>query len=102
MPDLCGVDDCMRRAVVSIDREDFPKPIRMCATHTEDFRMNGSHWTVKWDAATPVSVQGAPVRAPGRETSEVPDPTGPSDGDRKDRVWSRLAAWRPAVRRPGP
>lgn len=42
VPVMCRVDGCGLRAVASVVREDLPGPIQLCATHTEDFRMNGA------------------------------------------------------------
>ncbi|MDE3203585.1 MAG: hypothetical protein KGQ66_05120 [Acidobacteriota bacterium] len=81
-PSGCQVDGCDRRAAASLRRDDLPGPVRLCFTHTEDFRMNGPAWTVIWGSSEhgPVSVVPAPAaavgRAPGvaadRSTSEAP------------------------------
>ena len=70
---MCQVDGCGRRAAASVVREDLPGPIRMCATHTEDFRMNGAAWTVTWSAgeAGPITVQAAPAAPVGRSSLDV-------------------------------
>ena len=70
-PVMCQVDACERRAAASVVREDLPAPIQLCATHTEDFRMNGAAWTVTWSPGEtlPVSVKAAPVAPVGRGPS---------------------------------
>lgn len=67
-PEMCGVDGCGRRAAASAVRSDLPGPIRLCATHMEDFRMNGDRWTITWDPVTgePASMVAAPAAAVGR------------------------------------
>ena len=69
-PVMCRVDMCERRAAASVVREDLPGPIQLCATHTEDFRMNGAAWTVTWSpgATLPISVRAAPAAPVGRNS----------------------------------
>ena len=68
---MCRVDKCERRAATSVVREDLPGRIQLCATHTEDFRLNGSSWTITWSPseALPISVQAAPATPVGRGSS---------------------------------
>lgn len=70
---MCRVDGCGRRAAASVVREDLPGPIQLCATHTEDFRMNGAAWTVTWSAAEsrPITVRAAPAAPVGRSSLDV-------------------------------
>ncbi|HWE54851.1 MAG TPA: hypothetical protein VG435_05030 [Acidimicrobiales bacterium] len=92
--DPCRVEDCDRRAAVSVVRDDLPGPIRLCATHTEDFRMNGPRWVVEWEpgADSPVSVTAAPLAPVGRSASDGPVGPAPKDGG-GHRLASRLPAW---------
>lgn len=63
--DKCRVDDCDRRAGASVIQDSLPGPLPLCATHTEDFRMNSSGWTISWEnlSADPASVKAAAVAA---------------------------------------
>jgi hypothetical protein len=76
IPDVCRVEGCGRRAAVTLDQEGFPSPLRLCATHTEDFRMNASGWAISWDpvSGAPISVRAAVTPLPGR----APGPAGPA------------------------
>ena len=91
---MCRVDGCWRRAVASVVREDLPGPIQLCATHTEDFRMNGAAWTVTWSAggSHPVSVQAAPAAPVGRSSfATASGPVSRASGwaKLKARLWER-------------
>ncbi len=91
---MCRVDGCGRRAAASVVREDLPGPIQMCATHTEDFRMNGAAWTVTWSAggSCPISVQAAPSAPVGRSTLAVAaEPVSRASrwASLKSRLWER-------------
>ena len=93
-PDKCRVDNCDRNAAASIVRDNLPA-LPLCATHTEDFRMNSAGWTVTWEhtLAEPTSVTtGAPMAvgrgAPG--PTSAPRPPSAAAG----RFKSRLDAWR--------
>lgn len=93
--DKCRVDDCDRRAAASIIRDNFPGPLPLCATHTEDFRLNGAAWVVTWDQmmAEPTSVKAAQPSQVGRD-SPGPAITLASKGLPANRFRSRLAPWR--------
>ena len=95
MSDQCRVDGCDRRAAASMIRDSLPGPLRLCATHTEDFRMNGAGWTVVWEqsAPEPTSVQPAAAAAVGRvgATSEKETESYPPAA--KGAKY-RLSAWR--------
>jgi len=94
-PEVCYVDYCDRRAVASLTREDLPGPLPLCATHTEDFRMNGARWKITWErsSAAPTSVLAAeplPVGRSGDRPGAAPvaaRAAGPGIG-------SRLTWWR--------
>jgi hypothetical protein len=93
--DKCRVDLCDRRAAASIIRDNLPGPLPLCATHTEDFRMNGAGWIVTWDrtSAEPKSVKVAEPPAVGRGAPGVSRAPGLQNSPgRKFR--SRLSAWR--------
>jgi hypothetical protein len=57
-PDQCRVDGCDRAAAASVARDDLPGPLRLCATHLEDFRQNDVGWKIDWskEVAEPTSV----------------------------------------------
>ena len=88
-PVICRVDNCERRAAASVVTEHLPGPIQLCATHTEDFRMNGAAWTVTWrpGETLPVSVRAAPAGPVGRAWSGAASGAPVS----RNRVWAR---WR--------
>ena len=93
---MCQVDDCQRRAAASVLREDLPGTMQLCFTHTEDFRMNGSAWTVNWSPTEsgPISVRAAPVGTVGR------DPLVPWEGQTAGPgAWGRLRTRLPGRRR---
>ena len=86
---MCRVEGCSRRAAASVVREDLPGPIQLCATHTEDFRMNGAAWTVTWSAAgsRPLTVRAAPAAPVGRSSLYVAsEPVSAASG------WAKLKA----------
>jgi hypothetical protein len=91
----CRVDDCDRRAAASMIRETLPGPLPLCATHSEDFRMNSPDWTVTWEQtlAEPTSVKAAPVAAVGRR-SGGPARTPEPDSSPGNSLRGRLAMWR--------
>lgn len=86
-PVMCGVNGCGRRAAASVVREDLPGPIRLCATHTEDFRMNGVAWTITWSVGEtgPISVQTAPARPVGRSSLDAP-----SEPASRPSAWAKM------------
>ncbi len=91
---MCRVDGCGRRAAASVVRDDLPGPIQLCATHTEDFRMNGAAWTVTWSAggSCPISVQAAPPAPVGRSSLAItggPVSREPRWAKLKTRLWER-------------
>ena len=89
-PVMCQVDGCDRRAAASVAvRADMPGPIQLCATHTEDFRMNGTAWTVTWSAGDrrPMSVLAAPAAPVGRTSVDTP-----SDTEARVSGWAKLKA----------
>ena len=91
---MCRVDGCVRRAAASVVREDLPGPIQLCATHTEDFRMNGAAWTVTWSAggSQPISVQAAPAAPVGRSSFDTASETvsrASGWAKLKTRLWDR-------------
>lgn len=91
----CRVDDCDRRAAASMIRETLPGPLPLCASHSEDFRMNSADWMVCWEQTLPepTSVKAAPVAAVGRR-SLGPARTPESDSSPGNSLRRRLAVWR--------
>jgi hypothetical protein len=74
-PDKCWVDGCARHAAATIVRESLPGPLRLCATHTEQFRQNSAAWNIIWERTAP---EPTLVRAPdpakvGRQVSGSDD-----------------------------
>jgi hypothetical protein len=51
--DKCRVSECDRYSAASVLRDDFPGPLPLCATHTEDFRQNGAGWKIDWERGAP-------------------------------------------------
>jgi hypothetical protein len=95
-PDNCQVDGCARHAAATIVRENLPGPLRLCATHTEQYRQNSAAWNIIWERSTP---EPTLVRAPdagkvGRQLSasddELPS-AGTADRPPESR---RLLRWR--------
>jgi hypothetical protein len=63
--DKCRVDGCDRNAASSMIRESLPGPLRLCAAHTEEFRLNSPGWDIVWEASAPdPSSVRAPVATP--------------------------------------
>ncbi len=54
----CFVTECHRGALASVGRPDLPGQLRLCATHTEQFRQSSEGWSITWPAgdAAPTSV----------------------------------------------
>jgi len=60
-PDKCWVGGCGRWAAASVTRPDLPGQLRLCATHTEQFRQSSDGWDIAWAAgATAPSSVTAP------------------------------------------
>jgi hypothetical protein len=93
--ETCRVDGCERRAAASMIRESLPGPLPLCATHTEDFRMNGAGWVVAWEhtLTEPTSVKPAAPAPVGRSASGLGS-APQSHNSKVSRVRSRLVAWR--------
>lgn len=93
---MCRVDGCGRRAAVSVVRDDLPGPIRLCATHTEDFRMNGARWSFTWDsvAGVPASVRAAPLPPVGRGPSPTGDTPATAGASHRNVARRLLSTWR--------
>src|SRR5579863_5020179 len=92
--DKCRVDDCDRRAAASVVRDSLPGPLPLCATHTEDYRMNSSGWTILWErqSTEPTSVKAAAVAAVGHSGPRHADVREPNGSPRRG-IRSRLEAW---------
>ena len=94
-PDKCRVDYCDRNAAAINSPRQSSRPLPLCATHTEDFRMNSAGWTVTWEhtLAEPTSVKTAAPTAVGRM---APGPAGaprPNSAARGP-VQVAVGAWR--------
>lgn len=90
---MCRVAECTRRAAVSVGREDVPGPIRLCATHTEGFRLNGAHWSVVADPAGNGASWMVPAPLPPVGRSSTSPAPGPLPGGSDRRLMSRMSAW---------
>jgi hypothetical protein len=73
--DKCWVAGCDRGALASVTREDLPGSLRLCATHTEQFRQSSDGWAISWPAGSPVP---SSVTAPGSEVLWAYRPGGGS------------------------
>ncbi|MDQ1393676.1 MAG: hypothetical protein QOF30_2653 [Acidimicrobiaceae bacterium] len=63
--DRCFVSECDRRAAASVSRPDLPGSLRLCATHTEQFRQSSDGWGITWPAGAPTPTT---VTAPSSDT----------------------------------
>ena len=96
----CFVTDCTRGALASVTRPDLPGPLRLCATHTEQFRQSSEGWAITWASGAP---EPTAVTAPSsdvlwayrREPGTGPPPAPPvSDTAHRGRGLSgRAAGW---------
>jgi hypothetical protein len=71
--DKCRVSDCDRWAAASVMRDDLPGPLRLCATHTGNFRQHNVGWTINWEGEAP---EPALVVAPATMTVQLSGPPG--------------------------
>ena len=104
LSDKCRVDDCDRQAAATMIRDTLPGPLRLCATHTEDFRMNSDGWTVAWEKASaePTSVKTAGAASVGRGAADpATQPQWQQHQEQQQQrsslsssVRTRLASWR--------
>jgi hypothetical protein len=93
--DKCRVDGCDRNAASSMIRESLPGPLRLCAAHTEEFRLNSAGWDIVWEqAATGPSSVRAPAATPVGHSGPRPSEAGAAVDSTRQRVRSRLSAWR--------
>ncbi|MDQ6617754.1 MAG: hypothetical protein M3083_24130 [Actinomycetota bacterium] len=111
--DRCFVSDCDRGAAASVSRPDLPGPLRLCATHTEQFRQSSDDWGITWASGAPAP---ASVTAPSGDVLWAYRPSngnGPaqetlsadSAGRGRPGLSARAAGWieaRRAGRRQGP
>ena len=63
--DRCFVAECDRRAAASVSRPDLPGSLRLCATHTEQFRQSSDGWGITWPPGAP---SPSAVTAPSSDT----------------------------------
>jgi len=94
----CFVTECHRGALASVSRPDLPGPLRLCATHTEQFRQSSDGWGITWPSGQAIP---ASVTAPSGEVlwAYRPEPgTGapvapvPADAGRQG-LAGRAAGW---------
>jgi hypothetical protein len=92
--DKCRVDGCDRNAASSMIRESLPGPLRLCAAHTEEFRLNSAGWDIVWEqgATDPSSVR-TPVATPVGHVGPRPAEVTAAGGRTVQRVKHRLS-WR--------
>jgi hypothetical protein len=103
--DRCFVAECDRGALASVNREDLPGPLRLCATHTEQFRQSSEGWEITWPPGDPAPVS---VKAPGSDvlwayrpepgTGTPAAPAGDAAGRGRAGFSSRAAGWLEARR----
>jgi hypothetical protein len=102
----CFVTECHRGALASVSRPDLPGPLRLCATHTEQFRQSSDGWDVVWASGAPAPTS---VSAPSSDAlwAYRPEPgtgaavaTPADDASRGGRVGlpNRAAGWIEAKR----
>jgi hypothetical protein len=99
--DKCRVDDCNAHVAASVIRDTLPGPLRLCALHTEDFRMNGAGWMVTWEKrlAEPTSVKAAPAPPVGRVPLGPADSPGSGSSSAISLKRGMAHIWRSAFRR---
>jgi hypothetical protein len=90
----CWVAGCDRGSAASVTRDDLPGSLRLCATHTEQFRQSSEGWVIAWPAGTPAPTS---VTAPGNEVlwayrPSIPEPVAAGSGPEKKGL-ARWAAW---------
>jgi hypothetical protein len=95
-PDKCRVDGCARHAAATIVGENLPGPLRLCATHTEQFRQNSAAWNIIWERTAP---EPTLVRAPdaakvGRQMSRSDDELRSAGMTERPAGSWRLLRWR--------
>jgi hypothetical protein len=101
--DRCFVADCERGALASVTRPDLPGQLRLCATHTEQFRQSSEGWGITWPPGDPAPTS---VTAPGSEVlwayrpepGTGPLPAAPPDDGHKRGLSTRAAGWLEARR----
>lgn len=77
-PDRCCVTACSRNAAASVTRSDLPGSLRLCATHTEQFRQSSEGWAIAWAVGEPAPTS---VTAPGNEVLWAYRPSGGTSPD---------------------
>ncbi len=103
--DRCFVSGCDRGALASVSRPDLAGSLRLCATHTEQFRQSSEGWGITWPAgaAAPTSVTAPSSDVLWAYRPPVHEPeSGPAEGDRgapgRARLSGRAAGWLEARR----
>jgi len=102
----CFVTDCHRGALASVTRPDLPGSLRLCATHTEQFRQSSEGWGITWpaDQPLPTSVTAPSSEQlwayrpePGTRLAEV-EPSTPPPSSGRTGLPGRAASWLEARR----
>jgi hypothetical protein len=78
--DRCFVSGGDRGALASVTRQDLPGPLRLCATHTEQFRQSSEGWGITWASGAPAPTT---VTAPSSDVLwayRPPAQSGPPPG----------------------
>jgi hypothetical protein len=99
--DRCFVAECDRGAAASVTRPDLAGPLRLCATHTEQFRQSSDGWGITWPPGDPAPTS---VTAPSSAVlwAYRPDPAsapaqvaahGGADHQGRSGLSSRAAGW---------
>jgi hypothetical protein len=95
----CFVSGCDRGAAASLTRPDLPGSLRLCATHTEQFRQSSEGWGIIWAAGDPAPTS---VTAPSSDTlwayrpqphEPEPGPAQGQTGSGRGRLSGRAAGW---------
>ncbi len=74
--DRCFEAGCNRGIAASVTRDDLPGPLRLCATHTEQFRQSSEGWIITWPPGDP---EPTVVTAPSSDVLWDYRPTPPSE-----------------------
>jgi hypothetical protein len=102
--DRCFVTGCDRGALASVTRPDLPGPLRLCATHTEQFRQSSDGWGITWPPGAPGP---SAVTAPSSEVlwayrpepgSRLAEVAPASDTGSRSGLPGRAAGWLEARR----
>jgi hypothetical protein len=102
--DRCFVSGCDRGALASVTRPDLAGSLRLCATHTEQFRQSSEGWGINWPAGaaapTSVTAPSSDVLWAYRPPVHDSEPGAKGDGGQPGRggLPGRAAGWLEARR----